>query len=385
MKKIQSFLIVIIPLVVSLLFVPTRALADNGQTRSGQIKAISQNLYVGADLFRILSATAPEQIPVVTAEVFFIIQATNFPERAEAIAEVIEDKRPDVIGLQEVSLLRVQSPSDFFIGNPNPAETVVYDYLQILLAALERRGLHYRVASEVQNIDVELPAFVDFDPDTGAPLFDDVRLTDRDVILVRNNVDDANAVGVNFGVNLEVPVAGLTLAFTRGYTAVDATVRGKTFRVVNTHLEVKGEGLVPFIQMLQAQELVGVLATENRPVVLLGDLNSPADDVIDPATGFVPPIFQFQSAGFTDVWALGGEGAGFTCCQAEFLVSINSAYNERVDYVLYRDEDLSPLGHKTRIDAELLGDEVEDKTASGLWPSDHAGVYARIRIPVTVD
>ena len=180
-------------------------------------------------------------------------------------------------------------------------------------------------------------------------------------------------------------VAGLTLVFTRDYNAVDATVRDKTFRVVNTHLEVKGEGLEPFIQMLQAQELVGVLATENRPVVLLGDLNSPADDVIDPATGFVPLILQLQCADFNDIWLTGGDGAGFTCCQLESLININSAYSERVDYALYRGEVLSPLGHKTRIGAELLGDDVEDKTANGLWPSDHAGVIARIRIPVTTD
>lgn len=80
-----------------------------------------------------------------------------------------------------------------------------------------------------------------------------------------------------------------------------------------------------------------------------------------------------------------GDGAGFTCCQVESLININSAYSERVDYVLCHGEVLSTLGHKTRIGAELLGDEVEDKTANGLWPSDHAGVFARIQIPVTAD
>lgn len=380
MKKLQFLFITVVSLVVGLFYIPAGALADNRDTRSGEIKAVTQNLYVGADLFRILSATSPEQIPVVVAQVFGTIQWTNFPGRAEAIAESIKETRPDVIGLQEVSLLRVQSPSDYFIGNPDAAEIVVYDYLQILLAALESRGLHYRVASQVQDVDLELPAFVGFDPGTSAPLFNDVRLTDRDVILVRKNVKDANPVGINFQTNLEVPVAGIPVAFTRGYTAVDATVRGKTYRVVNTHLEVKGEGLVPFVQMLQAQELTTVLATGTRPIVLLGDLNSPADDVIDPATGFVPPILQFQWAGFADAWVLGGENdSGFTCCQIETLNNADSALYERIDYVLYRPDTPSLNMLRTRVSADLLGDENEDKTVAGLWPSDHAGVFARIK------
>lgn len=378
MKKSHFLFVTAISLVVGLLYIPAGALADYRGTRSGEIKAVTQNLYVGADLFRILSATSPEQIPVVVGQVFGTIQWTNFPERAEVIAESIKETRPDVIGLQEVSLLRMQSPSDYFIGNPDVAETVVYDYLQILLAALESRGLHYRVASQVQDVDLELPAFVGFDPGTGAPLFNDVRLTDRDVILVRKNVKDTNAVGINFQTNLQVPVAGIPVAFTRGYTGVDATVRGKTYRVVNTHLEVKGEGLVPFVQMLQAQELITVLATETRPIVLLGDLNSPANDV--PVSGFVPPILQFQWAGFADAWVLGGEDeSGFTCCQIETLNNADSALYERIDYVLYRPDSQQMSMPRTRVRADLLGDEIEDKTEAGLWPSDHAGVFARIK------
>ncbi|MFV1997810.1 MAG: endonuclease/exonuclease/phosphatase family protein [Acidiferrobacterales bacterium] len=383
MKNFRSLLITTISLVVSLLFLPAGALADHRDTSSSEIKSITQNLYVGADLFRILSATSPEQIPVAVGQVFGTIQQTNFLQRAESIAESIKDKKPDVIGLQEVSLLRVQSPSDYFMGNPDAARMIVYDYLQILLAALESRDLHYRVAAQVQNVDVELPALVGFDPGTGTPLFNDVRLTDRDVILVREKIKSADAVGVNFQTNLVVPVAGIPITFTRGYTGVDVTVHDKTYRVVNTHLEVKGEGQVPFIQMLQAQELTAVLATETRPIVLLGDLNSPDDDVIDPVTGFVPPILQFQWAGFTDAWVLGGEDdGGLTCCQSETLNNADSAYYERIDYVLYRPDSRSLYMQGIKVSADTFGDENEDKTVAGLWPADHAGVFARIKSKV---
>jgi len=32
----------------------------------------------------------------------------------------------------------------------------------------------------------------------------------------------------------------------------------------------------------------------------------------------------------------------------------------------------------------VVGDEVTDKTVTGLWPSDHGGVFAKIRVPVSV-
>ncbi len=31
-----------------------------------------------------------------------------------------------------------------------------------------------------------------------------------------------------------------------------------------------------------------------------------------------------------------------------------------------------------KVEAEVLGDEVEDKTASNLWASDHGGVAAKL-------
>ena len=46
---------------------------------------------------------------------------------------------------------------------------------------------------------------------------------------------------------------------------------------------------------------------------------------------------------------------------------------ERIDFVLFRG------GFKAK-HTYLVGDKVRDKTPSGLWPSDHAGVIARIRM-----
>jgi endonuclease/exonuclease/phosphatase family metal-dependent hydrolase len=356
--------------------------ADDDKRQSPRIRAMTQNLYVGADLFRILSVTAPEQVPAVVAEIFGIIQQTNFQGRADAIAKSIEHKRPDVIGLQEVSLIRIQTPSDYFVGNPNQAETVAYDYLQILLAALKARGLHYHVASQVQNVDIELPAFAGID-EYGIPIFNDVRLTDRDVILVKDGVRTSGPTSANFQVNLEIPVAGNTIAFTRGYTGVDVKLRHKKYRVINTHLEVKGEGQVVAVQALQAQELIGVLASEHKPVVLLGDLNSAPNETIDLATGAVPPYMQFSFSGYRDSWlqSKNADQPGFTCCQAELLMNPGSLFDQRIDYVLYRNQHYADARRKTGVYTDVVGDEETDKTSAGLWPSDHGGVFASIRVP----
>jgi endonuclease/exonuclease/phosphatase family metal-dependent hydrolase len=50
-----------------------------------------------------------------------------------------------------------------------------------------------------------------------------------------------------------------------------------------------------------------------------------------------------------------------------------SKMTERIDFVLFRGEFKAKHTY-------LVGDKVRDKTPSGLWPSDHAGVVARIRM-----
>jgi endonuclease/exonuclease/phosphatase family metal-dependent hydrolase len=360
---------------------------DGGHgVRADEIKVMTQNLYVGADLLRIVSAPTPQQIPLAVAETLHIIQQTNFPERATAVAAQIKRAQPDVIGLQEVSLIRTQFPGDFLVGNPQPAQDVLYDYLDILLSALAEEGLHYEVAALVQNADAELPALAGVDAQ-GNPQFMDVRLTDSDVILVRRGVKTAHPVAENYLVNLQIPLGGMSIEFTRGYTVVDAQVRGRWYRVANTHLELPGPGMLGVVQAMQAQELIGRLKYSLLPVVLAGDFNSAPEDPIDPITGAVPPYLQLAAAGFIDTWLYraGPASPGYTCCQDELLSNATPALFMRIDHLFVRarggDRDLLQPG---RVHAETVGDEARDKTPSGLWPSDHAGVVARIPLALPV-
>jgi hypothetical protein len=119
---------------------------------------------------------------------------------------------------------------DFLIGNPTAADTVAYDFLEILQAALIEQGLDYIVAANVENADLELAMIVGFEADGVTPIFGDLRLTDRDVILVKNNDDvtASNAFTGNFTVNGVVDVAGSAIEFTRGYTMIDLNVKELT-------------------------------------------------------------------------------------------------------------------------------------------------------------
>jgi hypothetical protein len=362
------------------------------QANAGKIDVMTANLYLGADIFRIVEAaqntTNPLAIPMAVTEVFGIVQATNFPERAEAIADTIMTRRPDVIGLQEVSWYRT-GPYD---GGVN-AETTVYDFLDLLMNAIAARGLDYRVAGVVTNADVEAPMFT---PEY-APA--DLRLTDSDVVLVRGDVDSGEAFAGNYSLNAGFELGGSTVYFTRGYVMVPVMVKGRSYLVVNTHLETRLNGDNPLgilYQFAQAAELAGTVDFMNAtvygdlPVVLVGDLNSDPNDVpvsvppeVQAAKGLPPVLFPpyqvLAGAGYTDTWLArkAPMDSGETCCHNETLDNPDANFYERIDHILFKDNNESlVLGP---VQSEVVNDRQLDKTASGLWESDHGFVSASIK------
>ena len=73
---------------------------------------------------------------------------------------------------------------------------------------------------------------------------------------------------------------------------------------------------------------------------------------------------------------------GYTCCQNEEVDNEVSLLDRRIDHILVRRARalrLSPVRGPVR--AFVMGDDPTDKTVSGLWPSDHGGVYSRMLIP----
>ena len=360
-----------------------------------KIKVMSRNLYLGADIFPVIAAAQdpnPIAVPLAVTEVFQTVQATNFPERAEALADEISRHRPHAIGLQEVSLWRTQIPGDFLLGNPSQASEVAYDFLEILLSALETRGLTYKVAVSTQNADLELPMIVGFAADGVTPMFGDLRLTDRDVILVKDspNVSYSNTYSANFSVNGVVSVGGVALEFTRGYALADINVRGSDYRFVNTHLEVGGSEPFISLQAVQMNELMQVIAAtsaSDMPVILLGDFNSsPVDQPFTSTSGIpgldglalVPPYLQAVGTGFNDLWLSKPKAKdGFTCCFDALVADEDAQLGERIDHIF-----LNPkVREVTTANIKLVGQNNADMTdVSNLYPSDHAGLFGKIKL-----
>ena len=374
-RRLQSGRLFAVTLVSVLLLIASYpASADTRARFDPSVRVMTRNLYVGADIFAVVNVPSPELIPIVVAEKYAMIVQNDFAERAKALAMEIGEKNPDLIGCQEVVLLTRMRPAK----DSQALETVEqYDFLVLLLDALQTCGLDYEVAAVGLNANVMLPMLQGID--AGIVHLDYVNYLDRDVILVKKGITVKHAATHGFSTNFNVVFSETqSVVFQRGFVAVDATVRGKTYRFVNAHVEIEGlkapDGTVA--QQAQVAELLQKLAHEALPVLLVGDFNLPPSD---------PDYKAIVSAGFADLWRLRTNGwhkKGSTCCQDEDLLNEESALTERIDYIFTRQHRHggAPNFHYPVI-VQLTGNDPDEaKTESGLWPSDHAGVFTAIRL-----
>jgi hypothetical protein len=266
-----------VPAIIAVLAIAAGSTVVDGQQSvpfAGErlVRVMTRNVDHGVirQIKDVANATSFPDLLNKVAAVYDGYYAVDFVERAEALAVEVDATRPELIGLQEAVLVRTQSPPD---GATTPAEAVALDYVQILLDVLARRGLAYEVAVQQVGWDVELPSARGFD----------VRHTDREVILARSDLLTAdlklwNAQGGNFVVNCRIPSALLgPVTIRRSWVSVDARIRGSSFRVVSTHLDGDCLPFTPAFQRAQAHELLAVPLVTSLPLLLLGDLNSPAD------------------------------------------------------------------------------------------------------------
>ncbi|MFO1513023.1 MAG: endonuclease/exonuclease/phosphatase family protein [Verrucomicrobiota bacterium] len=335
------------------------------------IQTMNANLYIGAGTGRILALDPSDpsyvsNLVVAVTGVYYEILASQPTVRLAAVADEIVARQPDLVAVQEATLLRNQSPGDLVIGGSSPATNVVFDYLQILVDALAARGAHYAVAATSQEWDVEMPML---NLQTGT--FDDVRQTDRDAILVRTDLPPGqlrvtNPLSGNFTNALQFPALGLSVW--RGWCSVDVFVRGEKLRYICAHLE---EETSPEVQMFQAVELIDGPANVCLPVILSGDFNA------DPLKrNGVETYEAFAAAGFDDAWGALNEShpaGGLTWGHDEFLADPTVPFIWRIDLVLYRGNGLLP----TRSEVLDLG---LDRASPPFWASDHGSLTADFRI-----
>jgi endonuclease/exonuclease/phosphatase family metal-dependent hydrolase len=324
---------------------------------TSSLTLMTWNIYQGADLSPLFNASTPSQFVTAVGSAYNRVQATNFVERADSIADEIQKTRPDLIGLQEVILLRTQIPSD---GLATPATNISLDYLKILIDTLAERGLIYEPVVVQNGTDIEVPGLIS----TGLV---DIRLTDRDIILARADNKDftlSNTNGAQFAAKLPLTTLFGPISIPHSWVSVDVTFdKGDKVRIVSTHLEP----LSAIIQGLQADELLNGPGNTHLPVVFMGDFNSNAD-----GTG-TPTYSKLIDAGFIDAWTVKAKGTGFTCCQSEDLLNKDSFLTERTDLVMFRGD------FKVK-DIKVVGNSQNDRTISGLWPSDHAGIVATLKL-----
>jgi hypothetical protein len=370
---------------------------------AAEIDVMTQNQYLGADLAPVLGAATavpfdPGAFNAAVVDALRKIAQTRPAERGRALAAEIAQRNPDVVGLQEAyrfdCLPYPGVPAVPGMGCDDPGIKGAFtDQLANTEAALRGR---YVVAGKVTNLQVAgIPFAVN-----GYPAL--LALADRDAILVRQglpaswvNLAPTGACtkpsdqGCNY---LTAPPpfstpAG-TIAIERGFLAVDVEVKGRAYRVFNTHLEQRL--LAPslpqtrLLQVGQAFELMGTAVGTwdgMKTLIVVGDFNSaPTDAISLPPLGtpYPTPYMVFTLNGFTDAWTLRTQGdAGLSCCQSEGLTNRQSELYERIDMVF----SLTPPSRV--LDMKLLGDTMGDKTRppgnAGLWPSDHAALAARLQ------
>ncbi len=371
---------------------PVQARPDDAGTRT---TVMTRNIYLGADIQRPIVATAGKTgLDALVAlgnsnvETRSIVDQTDFPRRSELLAAEIAKVKPDLVGLQEVALWRsgpLELPPPFGttpLGTTN-AQQVDYDYLQLLLADLRQQGTPYKAVVVQNEMDLESPAFL------GNPALGtlsqgrDIRLTMRDVILLRasSNLRVIAKGSAQFDTKVPVNVGGSALDIIRGYGWVDvAHGSAKPFRFVNTHLEAFSS----LAALGQAQELLAETTVADRTTVIACDCNS---DPLNHTTKPTDPIPVPHSAPYNLITA----GGGFTDMWLEWLPAdqgwtsgLNERVNEpapgswthRIDMIFARP---GPGQQLDVVAGEVTGDEPAAKDPrTGLWPSDHAGVVLTI-------
>jgi hypothetical protein len=348
----------------------------------GRIVFMDWNVFVGAAIEDALGVP-PEQIQYAAGAAFARVLANDFASRAAAIGEEAARFRPHLIGFQEVTLFELFDGVEF---------VPILDYEAMLLAAL---GPDYAVAARSQNFQTpELPVTL---PDV--PCFADqscapppecafigecllIRLTDYDLVVARTDVATENPQAHRFTYNLgDGPFADPSIPFPiyRGWASVDATIDGLELRFASTHLEpadLPDGSIVPALeqlQRLQAEELAATIGMD-LPVVSVGDYNT---DAYGASTATYEDLLAY---GFEDAWSQ--SGGGMTCCQTEDLSNRQSIRDRRVDLIMLRgDFGLLEPGIQGAVSTRVLGSRIADLTDTGLWPSDHAGVLATMKLP----
>ena len=317
---------------------------------------MSRNVYLGADLIPLAAAADQPAFEQAAAQRFQTVQSNDFPTRAKALAAEIRKAKPDIIGVQEATIWR-RGADGVKDGSTTPATQVFYDSSKELQKALKAIGSPYKEVVGRDWFDFEAPTALGYD----------IRVTQRDVILVRkgSKMKVRKTFRGGFTDHFDPPTPVGVARQLRGWVGVDGTLAKKKFRFASTHLEAYS----PAIANQQMQQLLktgGPLGSRKRRSILVGDFNSaPAGNANDRGTQRdANAYYSAIDAGFRNPLP-----KRRTCCFAEDLHTTAKPLETWIDHVLVR----------PRIKA-LRSGIVGTKQVGGLYPSDHAGITATLRL-----
>jgi endonuclease/exonuclease/phosphatase family metal-dependent hydrolase len=323
----------------------------NAAAAKPDVSVMSRNLYLGADIIKLVAAPDEASEEQSVKQLHADIDTTNFPVRAKAIAAEIAKNKPDIVGLQEVARY-YRGPDGVHDGVKN-ADVVLYDWLAILQKEIKAKHLSYKVVSDQTELDVEVPSAEGYD----------LRLKLGNAVLLKtgkgSTVKLKKALSGTFKNQFSVQLKdGQTVNLKRGYAGMDGVVAGRKFRFIDPHAEAYSADAAKG----QFQELLKTAAaTKKMPVIMSGDFNS---DPADPEPNAYNAVI---AAGFKDT----GKRVP-TCCQDELLDNTDSKLKTWIDHIVAR-----PAAKVLK--STVFGNKTSD-IFGGLWPSDHAGVVAKLRL-----
>ncbi|WP_256287885.1 endonuclease/exonuclease/phosphatase family protein [Halobellus inordinatus] len=346
-----------------------RAVASDGDL---SVSIATQNLGLGADFLSIArdndEATVPERVGALYTDV----RKSRPRERMVAIAQELTQRRPAIVGVQEAAIVR-RGPRTGNDPESPDADGIVFDFLDALRAALRARETPYRPVAVATNADLEFPGRVD-----GEAI--DVRLTDRDAILVREDADVTvqDTSTATFDASLTLPLsAERSVEIERGYARADLRVAGEPLSVLNTHLESALES----VRTAQATEFASAVDAGSTPLVALGDFNDGPDgerDAYEILTETLSDVAVEGTSATGETAANGSTAAtpeariSGTCCRPSSLRPPDEdGLTRRIDHVFV---DGIRASHVRRFGVEA----VDVDGATRRWPSDHAGVLAAL-------
>ncbi len=332
------------------------ALPAAASAKAQDLKVMTRNVYLGADLIPLAAAPNQPAFEQAAAQRFQTVVANDFPARAKALAAEIRKAKPDLVGVQEATIWR-RGADGVKDGPVTPATQVIYDSSQELQKALKAAGSPYREIVGRDWFDFEAPTALGYD----------VRVTQRNVILVRkgSKVKVRKTFSGRFTHHFDPPTPVGVAHQLRGWVGLDGTLAKKKFRFVSTHLEAYSDAIANQ-QMRQLLSERGPLGAKKRHSILVGDYNSaPGANANDRGTTRKDNAYDSAiKAGFRN-----GLPRRKTCCFAEDLHSTADHLETWIDHVLVRPK------------IKVLKSGISGtKQVGGLYPSDHAGISATLRL-----